>query len=66
MPDAAGNIRGIATTGKAGEKIEEIFGPKLEAAPERECEWCPGVEATHEICGAHACIDCWEKAYGLD
>lgn len=25
MPDAAGNIKGIATTGKAGETLDRIF-----------------------------------------
>ena len=91
MPDAAGNIKGISTGGKAGETIERIFGPKdpppcwhdfcpnrpeCQTCPaadddvcltnERECEWHPGVPATHEIHGAAACEDCWEKAYNLD
>ena len=35
MPDAAGNIRGIATTGKAGDTIERIFGKKR-----YDCERC--------------------------
>lgn len=35
MPDAGGNIKGIATSGKAGETIERIFG--------KRCHWseCP-------------------------
>lgn len=35
MPDAAGNVRGIATTGKAGETIERIFGKR-----DYDCESC--------------------------
>lgn len=60
MPDAAGNIKGIALTGKAGDTLERIF------TTIKECDWCPGIEATHEISGCPACTDCWEKAYGLD
>ena len=39
MPDAGGNIKGIATTGKAGETIEKIFSKKT-------CPWdkCPHAE----------------------
>lgn len=81
MPDAAGNIKGIATTGKAGETIERIFGSRTRkecgqnpktckfgdhcADCRLYCDWCPN-EATHEVSGSPACEDCWEKAYGLD
>jgi hypothetical protein len=35
MPDAAGNIKGIVLSGKAGETLEKI---KQEKAFKRECE----------------------------
>lgn len=87
MPDAGGNIKGIALGGKAGEILERVFGPRtytqeqsefireavanrkplgVEPLPFKECDWCPGVEATHDISGCPACNNCWEKAYNLD
>ena len=43
MPDAAGKIKGIATTGKAGERIEAIFGSKgchRDTDGDGDCGWC--------------------------
>ena len=63
MPDAAGNIKGIALSGKAGEVLDRI--KQSERRSQRQCEWCEE-PATHEIAGMYACQDCWEKAYNLD
>lgn len=81
MPDAGGNIKGIAITGKAGETVARIFGSRdcgqipetckwgdacADCRPPDMCGWHPDVEATRTVCGEHMCEDCFEKAMGLD
>lgn len=74
MPDAAGNIRGIATTGKAGETIERIFGKKR-----YDCETCGdtgsvrvhswedyGVSFECESCPDCMCEECAERPHTHD
>lgn len=60
MPDAAGNIKGIALTGKAGEAWDRIFGDRDEERHADDCE-----VITQQSC---AC-DCGEDArilYGIE
>lgn len=53
MPDTAGNVKGIATTGKVGERIEAIFGSRSECSIHAS-GWCDGC-----VC-RHASISCPE------
>lgn len=61
MPDAQGNIRGIAISGKAAESWERIFG-------RREPPSVPGCGYPRP--GACYCCDppdgCWEKVQAPD
>jgi hypothetical protein len=46
MPDAAGNIRGIALNGRAAESWERIFGERECGQEPKTCKW------------GDACADC--------
>lgn len=72
MPDAAGNIKGIALSGRAGETLDKIkrramleeisaIGQELE----RRCGEC-NKPATDTINGMDVCEGCWERGMGLD
>jgi hypothetical protein len=48
MPDAGGNIKGISTSGKAGETLERIFGKREPRSFERDFD-LPDIDMDREF-----------------
>lgn len=51
MPDAAGNIKGISLSGRAGDTLDRIFGFG-------NVEWCPCYEEEKIKNGVHVWNSC--------
>ena len=59
MPDGAGNIKGIALSGKAGETLERILSAEGETLERRLKDWGNDCGQRPETCKwGDACADC--------
>jgi hypothetical protein len=56
MPDAGGNIKGIALTGKAGETLERIKQAAQYCPDRPECQTCPAADED-DVCLCRHCGD---------